>query len=730
MKSLDSKVIKQYLFNFLLLTLIVFTCVSTLGFSATSSTVISNVNLLGINIAAPLDFEEDRLYADAIRSSREFKAGIDENSTTPVATDANGWPMADFSFYVWGSLPKRQGSYTLTFKGQAFVTSNPGLKIYISYNPVSNTSSATFKYPNITSGAFALRFANTRRNNDSETGTGVTAIKLMRPRSPGSSTSYSSTTLFADPIKTLVSKFSVIRFMDFLATNANQQKTWRERPLPTWASFNRYGHAKSHSSTNKYGWQGIGGPLEHAIFLANETGKNAWINIPVLADDNYVTNVAKMLAYGSDGVNPYSSIQTNPIYPPLNTNLHVYIEYSNELWNSGGPFSQFHDNCQAASDELVATNGKSPLNWDGLWNKVAYIKGDSNSSWKWSMCWRRPAQRTVEISNIFRTVFGDAAMMTRVRPVMMTQLTASSIMLFDETKMLFDYYNHMAGDFAGAPAAHPPGYYIYGAGGSGYYDPQNPKVASTDEFFTDHGMLPKGYVGKWGPTGFRISLQADAKYVAAMGIKRIAYEGGPNLETGVNVKNYAVTQAAVNDPRMKTTMVTMHNEWSANSGDLFVYYRATGDAQWGFTSDVSDLGTFKFAAIDTLNNSERAPVTIGTLAPASIDGNAADICSRGWSCAPIPKHDYFTADGSKLTWASYSFRSTNSTPWTIGISFKSASRNASVAVYLDGKLVDTKNTSGEALSFKVGVVGPGLHGLIVRAVTGKFSLNAISVIQQ
>jgi hypothetical protein len=728
MRSLDATVIKQFSFYFLLLVLVIFACASTLSYSA--SPVISNANLLGINIAAPLDYEEDRLYADAIRSSREFKAGTNENNTTLVATDANGWPTADFSFYVWAGLAKRHGTYTLSFKGQAFVTSNPGSRIYISYDPATNTSSASFKYPNPASGALALRFSNTRRSNDSESGTGVTAIKLMRPRTPGASTSYPVTTLFSDPIKTLVSKFSVIRFMDFLATNANQQKTWSERPLPTWASFNRYSNAKSPTSTNKYGWQGIGAPLEHAILFANETGKNAWINIPVLADDDYVRNVARMLAYGSDGVTPYSSPQANPIYPPLNSNLHVYIEYSNELWNSGGPFPQFHDNCQAASDELVATNGSSPLNWDGIWNKIAYVKGGSNSTWKWSMCWRRPAKRTVEISNIFRKVFGDTAMMTRIRPVMMTQLTASSKMLFDETKMLLDYYNHMAGDFSGAPTAHSPSYYIYGSGGSGYYDPQNPGVASADELFADHGMLPEGYVGKWGPTGFRSSLQADAKYVAAMGVKRIAYEGGPNLETGVNVKNYAVTQTAVNDPRMTTAMVNMHNEWSANSGDLFVYYRATGNAQWGFTSDVNDLGTVKLAAIDALNNADRAPITIGTLVPASIDGNAADICSRGWGCAPIPNHDYFTAESGKLTWASYSFRSTTSIPWTVDISFKNTSRNASVAVYLDGKLVETKSTSGEALSFKAGLVGPGLHGVIVSAVTGKFSPNTISVIQK
>jgi hypothetical protein len=304
---------------------------------------------------------------------------------------------------------------------------------------------------------------------------------------------------------------------------------------------------------------------------------------------------------------------------------------------------------------------------------------------------------------------------------MMTQLGASGRSLFDETKMLLDYYNHMAGDFPGAPAAHPPSYYIYGAGGSGYYNVTTPSSLTTlDQVFSSPDMLP---------AGFTPELQADAKYTAALGVKRVAYEGGPSFDN-VNTTINAIYAQAVLDPRIKTTMIGMHNEWSANNGDLLVYYRATGDQQWGFTPDVTNLGTFKFAAIDALNVVDRNPLTFGTLFPGSLAGTAADVCSRGWSCSPIPNYDYFTADGSKVIWASYSFRSSASTPWTVGLSFKNASRNASVSVYLDGKLVETKNTSGESLSFKAGTVGPGLHGVIIKAATGKFSLDTISVIQK
>ena len=123
------------------------------------------------------------------------------------------------------------------------------------------------------------------------------------------------------------------------------------------------------------GWQGKGGPWEHLILLANLTKKDAWINIPAKATDAYVRNVANMFKYGSDGVNPYTTTQKNPIYPPLAPGLHVYVEYSNEVWNS--EFTQMADNCQLASDDLVnKKNGAgvsmSVLNYDNNWNGVAY----------------------------------------------------------------------------------------------------------------------------------------------------------------------------------------------------------------------------------------------------------------------------------------------------------------------------------------------------------------------
>ena len=662
-------------------------------------------NLMGINIDPTADFSPNRLYADVIKVSRDFNVS---GTTTPAPVDADGWPMSDVSFYVWAGIDKMNGTYTLTFKGQAtsVVGSNPVGNIPVTYDTGTNTSTGTFNYTPTDSNFLVLSFTGTKRTSASASGSGVTSIKLMRPLAPGSTQSYSSSTLFASPLKVLISKFSVIRFMDFLNVNGNVQTNWSDRGLPSWASFQR-------NPGGAYGWAGVGGPWEHVIQLSNETGKDAWINIPVRATDAYILNVARMFAYGSDGVNPYTSPQANPVYPPLNANLKVYVEYSNELWNFAAAFTQSLDNCQAASDELVSTSGNSPLNWDKTWNNTAFSRSGLNTSWNWNMCNRRTTKRSVEMSNIFRSVFGDAGMIARVRPVLMSQLSNAGAVLFDQTKMMLDYYNNLGGNFVATP--HSPNYYFYGAGGSGYYYPAT-SVSTLDQLFSDPGMMP---------AGFASNLQADAKLVAAMGLKRVAYEGGPSLDKTGGTRD-AVSAQAVNDPRMTTTLVNMHNTWSNNGGELFVYFSSTGDYQWGFTSDIYNLSTPKLLALDALNGAQRAPLTLGTPIPGSIVGSAADAfaCSRGYNCGS----NTFRTDGTSFNWASYSFRSSESVPWTVNLSFTSAS-NASVAIYVDGKLIGTQDTTGGALSFNAGTVGAGLHSVIVRAVAGTFSLNSVAVAQ-
>src|SRR5208283_406493 len=121
---------------------------------------------------------------------------------------------------------------------------------------------------------------------------------------------------------------------------------------------------------------------EYIVQLANQSGKDAWINIPIAATDDYIRQLALLLKKW------------------LKPNIRIYIEHSNEVWNFG--FPQYIYNKLAAIDEVK--KGNSPLNNDGSTNQEVWAH-------------RRHVQRLMEISNIFRSVYGDAAMMTTIRPV-------------------------------------------------------------------------------------------------------------------------------------------------------------------------------------------------------------------------------------------------------------------------------------------------------------------------
>lgn len=67
------------------------------------------------------------------------------------------------------------------------------------------------------------------------------------------------------------------------------------------------------------------------VALCNLTGRNLWINVPHLASDDFVTRLAKLIRFGSDGVNPYDTPQANPRFAPLRSDLHVYPTSVSEL---------------------------------------------------------------------------------------------------------------------------------------------------------------------------------------------------------------------------------------------------------------------------------------------------------------------------------------------------------------------------------------------------------------
>lgn len=253
-------------------------------------------------------------FVDQQKEARGFASLAD--STSAVPTDARGWPTSDarvilISLYGNTSVDV-SGDYKLSFQGQATVTPNDGTgNFQIAnqvYNSATNTTTADVIVPP-NDGNLELTFTNTRRTPGSGTNTGVTNVKCIRPGYPADGSQ-----LYTTPFLNALAPFRTIRTMDMAETNNSSVVNWSDRNTPN-----------SATQTKK------GVSLEYLIALANASGKDLWINVPHQATDDYVTKLAQLVKYGSDGTNPYTSPQSNPVYRPLNSNLHLYVEYSNEV---------------------------------------------------------------------------------------------------------------------------------------------------------------------------------------------------------------------------------------------------------------------------------------------------------------------------------------------------------------------------------------------------------------
>ena len=310
-----------------------------------------NLNVpLGINFDAQKDYSVQLTFADAIKTSRRW---MTNNTLTPV--DENGWPMTDFSFQVFVGLPKAEGTYTLTFEGQAQVSGTGAGTVTITN--VTTHGNYTRALVNVGpsrhssgTGQLTLHFRNTNG--------GVKNIKLMRP----GHTNEVFTNQFLDRLK----PFTVIRDVHWSQVITTNVTRWEQRPKVTDAQ---------QSSGN-------GVAYEYLIDLANESGKDLWICIPDQADDEFVRQLGLLLK------------------ERLNPDRKVWLELSDEIWNPQYPATGRY---LAAAQQEAQT--PCPLNSYGQMTD------------RFALMYRLVARRTIQISDILASVF-PGEMLARIRPVM------------------------------------------------------------------------------------------------------------------------------------------------------------------------------------------------------------------------------------------------------------------------------------------------------------------------
>ena len=652
-----------------------------LGWSSASVPfqVIEAATPIGINSSAVLPGEPGNIFADVVKQSKPFSAYSNTGAT--VAVDANGWPLADASMVLWTSGREMNGTYQVSFTGEAKLVDWTGLGSFavggvsygatlplgVGYNAASNTTTAQWVVTNSAPAAATIGFAQTKRTAASVAGSGITNLHIMRPLAPGSATPHASGELFSAAYKSFLSYFAGIRFMDYLATNGNHDINWTDRVKPT--------DATQYQPKSGWGWQGKGGSFEYLVALANETGKDAWINIPISANDDFVTKLAQLLKYGSDGTNPYTSPQANPVYPPLNSNLKAYLEYSNETWNSA--FPQYNTNIALAEAEAAVANSSLDYDKSGRW-------------FVWER--RHVAERIMQVSTLFRAVWGDADMMTRVRPVFEWQYGNMNETAAVGLDFLDAYYNNADG-VKHVATPHPVNYFLYGGGGGWYVNPNHEGLSTDAAIFASGTNTPA--------TG------SDALWATAFGLKTMGYEGG--FEVGGDTGS-AATVAANLDPGAEPLAVRALTQFFTLGGTMPFVFNAAGATAYGVADPtINEQNTPKMQAILALDDAAKPTEAIAGHVP----GNFSVLGVNG-----VTYNGYTGGIMNNVgDWIGFSVTVSTAGKYTVTTD---SPKPASISILLDNVVVGTGSWTG--------TLPAGLHGIrIQNLVAGGSTITKLVV---
>jgi hypothetical protein len=574
-------------------------------------------------------------FVDLVKSARDATTGNyyrkypqtkDADGDWVAATqDANGWPSQDFwctfinlnvSGMVGGEVPhcdntasdisNHVNAYHLSFQ-----CANPAPKVIKYSDPITTSTIGVTPdgqgqyfvqvdvWLNPGGKGLTLNITNTGATVNGTWIAGARNIKCIRMGYPANTTQ-----VFTDDYLNVLAPFSTVRTMDITNSNAAPAwssttscvSEWADRTWPTSVVF-------INDKKPARGW-----PWEYVIMLANTAHKDLWINIPIAATDDYVTQLAKLFKYGSDAQgNVYSSPQASPAYAPLDPALHVYVEYGNEIWNGslGGSHNCAHWNLYEAQYE--GTTGLShvtdPSNLKPL-NATDYTLYSGKAAG------RRAGERLKRISDIFANVWGSGAINTTILPVYAWQLGNT---IEDPCAWMNQNYG-------------PVDNYIYGLANAPYFG------TSVVQSSSNQGLTPTQCLESLeaGIIKNRIALLKLRESATFYNLKHLAYEGGPAMtDSGdLQAKYDANYQVGVSGTiGMDDVLKMYYNDFFSFGGDLNMYYSQNGwyhtGAYWGmleYNSDIrlSTKSLPKWTAMNAVSQADPAPITVGTPVPATI----------------------------------------------------------------------------------------------------------------
>ncbi|MBN1479031.1 T9SS type A sorting domain-containing protein [candidate division KSB1 bacterium] len=494
---------------------------------------------LGVNISLP---ERGGTFVDVVKENHRW---LGPNTWSPLDAgdfDEQGWPIVDAMLLIdarpvaeWvGEIDDPEnyrfdwgGTYACSFEGKASVqgASQVTIRNY-NYDATSNLSTFEAELSSPTGdgyGFFAIAFRETQRTESDAKGTGITDFKMIRP---GYDTDAEK--IFTDHLihALTTTHFAAIRFMPFTGANGAEPEypdviEWSERKLPTDAS---------QVSIDAIGKR-EGAAWEYVVELANLTNTDPWINVPVSATIEYVTQLATMFKEN--------------LHPDLN----IYVESSNEVWNTAPGFEQ----TQYSKAQAQAL---------GIGERENH------------------ARRTIELAQIFESVYGNGSLNTTVRVI----LCSHAPMLKWWVQPMLDYIEKTYGE---------PNQYIYALACQTYYSGGADAGESVDKILADCRSSITNQMNE--PSGNQAGRKQWIAKAAELGLVGgfCSYEGGPD-HGGGSTTNIGSRINAERSPAMADVFkYNIDDAFWQLGGNLAMQFTLTSAYNrygcWGLTDDISNL---------------------------------------------------------------------------------------------------------------------------------------------
>ncbi|HIP81156.1 MAG TPA: hypothetical protein EYH16_01935 [Leucothrix mucor] len=346
-----------------------------------------------------------------------------------------------------------------------------------------------------------------------------------------------------------------LRFMPWTNPRGNKAVEWNQRATIGAAHYT--------------GDNGV--PAERMIDLANAVNATPFVSIPYMASDDYMKQYARM------------------VKNRLRKNHKVYVEFSNEVWNSIFPASTY---AARKADKL----------WNFPYPKVPAGKRRVLLATNWY------AKRSVEMCNIWKQEFG--AERDRVKCMLGT---LTSVPWLGQEMVDCPLWKEAKGC----------GRYMDAYGIGPYFGDYIAKQENRAEVLSwtrdaDGGksrlfqeILHGGVLKNSTPGGaiaqVKTRMDANRKIANKYNLEMLAYEGGQHLirydppHTVKNPKVLNLFMSAQKDPRMKIAYQRYLELWQQNGGGLMMHFYGIGEPEpknfFGMLDYLEQPSTPKYQAL-------------------------------------------------------------------------------------------------------------------------------------